>query len=303
MRRILTGPLLILVVAGVLCADVTVRYSMSTIPGEALPAAAAQQLSEQMKGFAGATTLQIKGNKARSTGMGGTSITDFDKGVITLLDESGKRFVTASQKEFLDAIGSRVPKQTEGADAAGAGVEMNTAARKTERTREIRGIRAEETELVLKAQVTGMPFEMRTVMSVWSAAPGEADRHSALRELASYSQRAWAGPDVNATLKTMLGQLPGAGAGIAALINTMKDAGFLLEMKGTIAMPGLAEVLRRANPAAAPAAGGDDVMFTMTQKLEELSTPELPESLFSVPRDYTAVDLKELIERWLPKVR
>jgi hypothetical protein len=292
---------LIVVSAGMLCADVTVRYSMTTAPGEALPASAMQQLTRQMKGLSGATTLQIKGNKARATGMGGTSITDFDKDVITLLDEENKRFATASQKQFLNAMAAQVPKAAAGEQATN-GLNLDTTARKTERTLQIQGVNAEETEVVLKAQAPGMPFEMRTVLSVWSAAAGESGRHAALRELEAYSQRAWAGADMITALKSMLGQVPGAGPGMAAFISALKDTGFLLGLKGTISMPGMKEMIRSITPgAAAVPDAGNDVMFTMTQKLEELSTPELPDSLFSAPPDYRAVDLKELIARWLPK--
>jgi hypothetical protein len=297
------GRLIVVLMAGIaIRADVTVQYSMTMAPGPALPPHAAEQLQKQMKGFDGATRLQIKGNKARSSGMGSTSITDFDQANITLLDEKTKRFATASQKEFLDAMAERVPKPrpTDGNEAAS--LKMQTTATKTKRTRQIHDINAEETEILLTAQVAGMPFEMRTVLSIWAPAAGESDRNPALRELAAYSQRAWTGANVAGMFDKIMGQLPGGSAGMSKFVESMKDVGLLLEMTATTSMPGMAAALRQMNPNAAAGLppGGDDVMFTMTQKLEDLSTAELPASMFSTPKEYKAVELMEMVRQLTP---
>ena len=92
---------------------------------------------------------------------------------------------------------------------------------------------------------------------------------------------------------------------MAKFIESMKEVGLMLEMNGTVAMPGVGEMVRRMNPGAAgaPPDGAGDVMFLMTQKLDEFSTENLSDSLFLVPSDYKQVPLKEIVTSLIPKAQ
>jgi hypothetical protein len=291
--------------AALLQADVTIRYSMSIEPGAALPPQAVAQVKSQMKDLMSVSNLQVKGNRARSTMGAAEAITDFDGLIITLVDDAKKQYATASQRQYAQAMKDQIPKNTPETQKILEGVKMETSARKTGQTRTINGFEASETEVTLSMQMPGTPLSMRNVMSMWSATPAATEKNASLKELAAYSQRAWEGTGMISTMRSIMQGMPGASPAMAKMVESLKDAGVLLEMKATVSMPGMMEMLRKINPQAAAdlPAGGDDVMMTMTQKLEELSSAEIPESRFVVPRDYTAISLPEIIGKLMPSVK
>jgi hypothetical protein len=296
-----------LTAAATLIGDVTVRYSYEMKPGAMIPPAAAEQMRQQMKELLpeSGLYLQLKGNRAYSTGFGMTSISDFDGAMITVVDTKSKKYATAETAAYLrsvverqEAVKKRMPAE---AQKAMEQMKTSTEVRKTGRTKTIHGIAATETEMILTMEMPGTPVgPMRSVMSFWSPEKSEVDSRPALRELRFFAQRAFEGTNPATTLDRAFGQAPGMGSSMKQMMEEFKDSAVVLEMRVSSYAPGLAAAMTKAGDEQ-KAALADAPLMEMIMELQELSTADVPASVFDIPRDYTAVPMAELLTGAMPK--
>jgi hypothetical protein len=274
-------------------------------PGEMLPPALAKSMREQMKAAmpGPAMTSQLKGNRAFSQIRGISSISDFDGAMITLVDQREKKYATAERSVYMRKLADSqgrgnapTPDETHGGMA---GIKMSSEFRKTGQTRTIRGIRATETEMTITMEMPGTPSDsMRAVVAVWLAEKQEVERNPALRELAFFSRRAFAGTDPAGEMGKAFDQSPGLRAAFEQLVAEIKDVGVMLEIQVTTYMPpSVTAIFQQAasnNPDSTKVDPSGPFMTTV-MTMTELSTAEVPDSVFEIPRDYTAVDIGELL--------
>jgi hypothetical protein len=128
--------------------------------------------------------------------------------------------------------------------------------------------------------------EMRMVMSCWAPKDDELAKNPILRELRTFSQRAYQGTDMSAAAQKMFGQTPAMGPA-SKMMGVFKDTPVLLRMNMSIFVPGMAEKLPGA---------GDSPLMQMTMDMAELSAAEIPDSIFAIPREYSVVTVGEALQ-------
>jgi hypothetical protein len=272
-----------------------------------VPPAFAETMREEMKSLLPTEGIktQVKGNRAYSSLPGMTSISDFDGAMITLLDPKNKRYATAESAAYLrtvmdmhHAASRQIPAE---AQQRMAQMKTSTSVRKTGRTRTIHGIRATETELTWTMEMPGGPTgPMRSVFSLWIPEEGEAERHPALRELRFFTQRAYEGTNPVAALPKMAGNGSGMLSGMSALMGELRDAAIVLQMRIASWAPGLSALAGNAVDQDAAVRAADAPLLEVILNLEELSTAEVPASVFDLPREYAVVPLSEILGGLLP---
>src|SRR5690349_12026076 len=89
--RFFTPSFLTLIAAGVLHADITLRYKTEIQLNPTLPAALIQQVMGRME-IPPESVTRLKGDKGISSHAGYTSLVDFTAKTITLLETSSKRY-------------------------------------------------------------------------------------------------------------------------------------------------------------------------------------------------------------------
>jgi hypothetical protein len=191
---------------------------------------------------------------------------------------------------------------------------MQMASRKTDRTDVIEGIKAGEREisLSLKLPLPATPpadgttpaappaVEMKIVMHLWTALPGEIDRVPALRELdgvMSSGNGSMFGRDFIQQLSVML---PFAGDSMTKLMEELsKDHAYPLRTQMDLSMPGMAEMLAQLGPSGA--GGSPDFpkgpLMSMTMEVTEWSTAAIDEAVFQVPQDYKPAPFADLLKK------
>jgi hypothetical protein len=260
------------------------------------------QLQTQM-----GVVTRLKGSKAFATIMGMTTITDFDGALITILDPKGKRFATATPAEFAAAVGKRAELPPEARKRLEA-MKIDFQARATGRTEVIKGIQAEEREMVFTIEMPagpqGQTGSMRMVYSVWAPRSDEVTRNPALQEFAQYVDRAYAGMNPADMMQAMFGQAPGLGEKMRAMMNEYKDLRVTLGTRGAVYMPGMAALMEQLRKAGKPVPAGFDgnaPMMEFIMDLQELSTEEIPAGVFDIPPDYTLGQIDEILQSMLPR--
>ncbi len=263
--RILGVLLVTLSVAPTLFADATLRYKNDFKFGAMLPPAIIQQItSSQKMPLPPATVIQMKAGKIYSTVGMFTSVVDYDKQQITVIDPKNKQFAQVDLKDYMDQLASALPSMAAlppQAQKVLESLKTDYASRNTGRTDTLLGIQIEENELTLSLQMTppkdmpipnpgsepGQPMTiMKMVMQVWTATPDEVRRVPALTELANRAQNSSGYNSVTnpmAALQSILGKLPGLGQGFTSMMEELvKKRSVIMRSHAEIHMPIMAQL-------------------------------------------------------------
>jgi hypothetical protein len=305
----------------VLRADVTIRYKTDFKLGSFLPPAAQQQISNQKLPFPLAMVMQIKGDKGYSTAGLATSLLDFAKQQITVMDPAHKLFATVYMKDFPGEIGATMPAMPAIPPAAQKileSVKSNFSVQKTGRTDMILGVQVEESELTLTIELPvpadlplppGMfkPGEivtvMKMVMHIWNATPGDVQRVPALGELASHMS-ATRLMNPAGWMQQTLGRLPGFSQGSGPMLDYFSKTNVpMLKVHSEIYMPVMAQIAQFLQAQGQKPLAGFDANSPLAEtntEVVEISSATLDDSIFHVPADYQSTSLTDLFKTLMP---
>ena len=291
-RTLLTGLLTCLAVAAAAKADVTLRYSYEVKPNPQLPPQVVEALTSQLKSMTEAgMRMQLKGNRAFASVMGITSISDFDGEMITLIDAKQGRYATAQKDAYLTALlkpqQDQFKQMSEQSKKAIEQVKFDVRSDMTDRKLSIQGVETEERKIIVTMGIPGAPGPMRMEFTIWAPNDQEINRNPMLSELRLFSQRAYQGTNPGAVTQKMFMQSPGMGPA-SKMLEVFKETPVVLRMRMAVFAP--------SGPAPNSAPGAPEVpMVEMIMSVEELSSTEVPDSIFRLPREYTVVSMDELM--------
>jgi hypothetical protein len=239
--------------------------------------------------------------------MGFTAIIDFEATQVTLLDPKNKRFSTVSSAEYVAAVAKQAEVPPEVRKLIEA-MKFNIETRATGRSDVIKTIQADERELIFTVETpTGPqgPGAIRLVYSFWAPRTDEFSRNPALREIAQYAARAYAGMNPAEMMQKMFAQVPGMSEKLRAMMEEFKNMQVMLRFRGAMYSPGMAAMIEQLRKAGKPVPEGVDPnapVMEFAMDLEELSTAPIPDSTFQVPADYTAAPIDEVLKSVRPGV-
>src|SRR5215471_14208146 len=130
----------VLLCAGpMLRADVTISYKSDVQLAPFLPPEMLDQFNKAMKSgmSAKSQTIRMKGGKAASKTGHFSSIVDFDKQEVTMIDGENKRVATVPAARFNESWTASLPQIPEGARKTFEGMKFNVESRATGRTETI----------------------------------------------------------------------------------------------------------------------------------------------------------------------
>lgn len=291
-----------------LYADVTLRYKAEVKLNPSLPNAAAG-MKAMDTAMPAETLLQFKNGKGFTSQGAMTSIYDFSKGEITLLDREGKRYATLPAGQFQDAIAAAMPQMPKEARAMLDSIKTHAESKATGRTATIYGVEAEEREIVITTEVPSMPNlpapagpMMRMVIHCWSAKAGEVMRVPAIRELAGYNLFAIATMNPLSSIEKMMPMAKD----IASMMKEMQSGGtpVVLRVQFDMFMPMIGAMLKQAPAGKAPFGANfdpDAPFMQMNQEVAELSSAPVADSVFEIPKDYASASATEIMKDIIQK--
>ncbi len=292
-------------------ADVTLRYKSDVKMNPTIPSAMAQQATAGMAGLPLDSTLQLKGGKGFSTFNGFTSIYDFTKQEITLLDSSGKQYATLPAADFADQMMAAMPEMPAQAKTMMASMKTHFDSKMTGKTDTIRGIEGEERQMEITVDAPAMPNVppgpmMRMVMHFWTAKQSETMRNPAVRELVGYNLFASATMNPVEMMAKMLRQMPGFSDAFEGMMKEFQKGGtpVVLRTQFEMYMPMIGAMMK-ANPQANPFGAGFDAdapLMTMTQELAEVSTATVDSKVFEVPAGYKQAPPADILKEMVAKM-
>jgi hypothetical protein len=297
--------LALLIAGSPLFADVTVKYTADYKLGFALPQGLAGQMPTSTLALLNRPTeIRIKGNQVYQTLGSFITITNLDTNEVTCVDPEGKRFGTASSEKVASILSAAVPipAQTQSfADMLKADVQS----RKTGRTDTIRGISAEEQEIVVTVNIdipnlpAGTPA-MKLTMNMWRAAPGEVEKSASLRELSRYSSLTSSTMNPAAILRNLSGPLQAFSKSMLPIIDELSKENAVVLRTHTEAtspmMAMLAPQLQAQGQARPAGIDPNAPLLTASQEVAELSTDAVDAAIFKIPEGYRKVDFEEIIK-------
>jgi hypothetical protein len=290
-------------------ADVTLRYKTEIKLNPSLP----PQMTEQaMKSMGAAlppeSVLQIREGKGASQFGKFRSIVDFTASQVQLLDPDQKRVATITAEQLSEEIGKVFANMPAEAKAAMAAMKSTSETKVTGRTSTIQEIAAEESEVIITLEgppIPNMPPGpmIKMAMQVWTAKAEETARVPALKELAAHNIWSYATLNPASSLEKMFQQMPGMADGLGTFLKNMQSTKTLL-LKSDVKMwmPAVAAMMKQMPPDKNPfgaAFDADAPFMEMTQSVSELSTAEVPASVFAVPQGYRTVSPAELVSEML----
>jgi hypothetical protein len=287
--------LFLLIAPSLLRADVTVRYKTEMNSSAAVPALPA------------ASSIYMKGNKGVTMSGGMTTIADFAKQEITLVDTGRKKYATIPASEYGDKLAQGVARVAGASQVAAAADTMKSMkviceSKKSGSSEVIQGVQAEEREqncsLAMQLPeghasnpMTGMG--MKFVTHIWFASPVERLRVPALWQLSGFElwYKYFANP-----LEALGKFMPGGMAGMLA--DTWKDQSVMLRlsMEAYLDMPPIPSA---AAPSGFPMPAPGSPLMKMTQEIVELSTSPLDDSLFRVPDNCSPEPFEDVVNGML----
>jgi hypothetical protein len=258
-------------------------------------------------------SILMKGNKAVSTAGNFTTIVDFAKQEVTLIDNGHKTFATIPASQFGDSLAAAMPQlslnQAASMKQALGSIKTTSNSKKTGRTDVIQGVQAEETELTFSMELpvpvtSAQPSTVMTmVMHVWSAKPEEASRVQAIRELTGFNlwQKYFMNPAES--VRKVVGLMPGM-ENIASVFGEMQGKNtVMLRTHMELFMPAMAAMAAqmaalRGQPV--PAIDPNAPLMQVNQEVVELSTTSLDDSVFQMPAGYAATPADDLFKAMMP---
>jgi hypothetical protein len=141
-----------------LFADVTLRYKTEIKMNPTLSPQLAEMATKGMGGFVPSeSSLLFKGGKTYSSQGAITSIADFNKQEIVLVDSAGRRYSTLPLNQLADEFAKGMPAMPPEARAAMSSIKTAVESKSTGRSAEIQGVQTEEKEVVLTMEGPAMP--------------------------------------------------------------------------------------------------------------------------------------------------
>ena len=128
------------------------------------------------------SAIYMKGNKGVAVSGGQTTIADFTKQEITIIDTERKKYATVPAADYATRLSESMPQM--GAASPMMTMQTKCESSQTGRTEVIQGVHAEEREQTCSIEMAGM--SMKFVTHIWSAAAGERPRVPALWHLSGY---------------------------------------------------------------------------------------------------------------------
>jgi hypothetical protein len=266
---------LLAAVPGVARADVTIRYTFET----STPILPSVSQSHAM-------VIYMKGNKGVTVVDSQTTIVDFSRQQITIIDGARKKYATIAAADYAGKMAAQTNAMMPDTSGIPGVADMLKTMKTTcdttnsELAETIQGVQGMKREVSCTMTMTmpdnmkdAMPsMGMKMVTRVWSASPGERLRVPGLWQLSGYEL--WQNYFMN-PVGEMSKMLP---EGIKPMIDAMqKDQSavlrFTADMSMNIPLPGM------------PA--GDTPFMTMKEEMTSLSTELLDDALFTVPADYS----------------
>lgn len=294
-------------------ADVTLRYKTDIKMNPSLPPMITEQATKGMLNgsLPTDTSMQFKGGKGYTSAGVTTSIVDFTKQEVTLLDKDGKRFATLPAKDLADQMIAAMPQIPDAAKAAMASMKSHLNSKVTGTTATIAGIESEERQLEITIDAPAMPNVpegpmMRMVIHVWTAKAGETMKSAAVRELAGYNLYGYATMNPIGMMQKMFQTMPGFGDAFTGLVKELQTNAtpVMTRMQVEMYMPMIAAMMKQ-NPQAASMFGGFDgtsPLMTMTQDVTELSSAPVPDSVFQVPEGYQSAPAADILKAMFDKM-
>jgi hypothetical protein len=287
-------------------ADVMLRYKTEITPNPHLPQQIVAQMTKGMNASLSPTQVQQLKNGKYLSALGNlSSITDFNKREITLLDSAGKRYATIPADQFGEEMARALPLMS-GPPGAAATMKAHAESKVTGRTETISGVEGEEREITITMDAPAMPNVppgpmLRMVMHLWTAKAGEAARNPAIAELARYDFRSAGGMDPVSMMEKTFEQMPGVADTLSTIMNEMRSAGspVILRMQVELYMPMVAALMARMATGGDGAGGGLDPNEPITgikYELAEISTAPIPDSVFQIPGGYQAASASDILK-------
>jgi hypothetical protein len=235
----------------------------------------------------------MKGTKGVTISDQETTIADFAKQEITVVDTARKKFATIPASEFgaqmAGQMAALVPQAADGIEMFKS-MKTTCNSNNSGRTETIQGIHAEERVMTCSMTMSVpdsvkdvMPaIAMKFVMRLWFASAAERVRVPGLWQLSGYEL--WQEYFMNPM--EALGRM--APDGIAPLLQSLQKGQsatlrWSMEMSMSIPVPG------------APASAADTPFMNMNSEVVELSTAPLDDSLFAVPADYSVEPVADVM--------
>ncbi|HEY1496271.1 MAG TPA: energy transducer TonB [Candidatus Solibacter sp.] len=282
-------------------ADLTMRHTIDFKFGSFLPPSAVEAMKAQLGDQLPKEIVVLIKGKKNYTSMGAmVMIGDYDKGVITLLDQKGHRFATAPVAAFWEQIAAAqklkmavLPPQ---AQQMFDNMKFDVKTERTGKTAKIQGMNGEETLLTVAVEIPnpmGVSMQMRMEMRQWMASAEDVDRNPALKELEQHGELQKSGLDPTAMMTKSLATIPGMADKLRDAVRELtKNSGkAMLRMQTAVYMPQMAAI----------SGGSADQPFTeFSMELAEFSGAPLPDSRFEVPVDYQSAPVEELIGQLFP---
>jgi TonB family protein len=283
-------------------ADLTVRQQITVKMGPGLPANMLDMAKQRVGDAVPAeTTLRVKRNRCASSGGAVATISDYDKGEVTLLNPKTKEFATVPLASYAARIANAMPQQQmpDGVQQMLQSLKLDVQTKKTGQTGSVGGIRAEEYLLVLSMAMPGLETGVKMEIHNWMAAPEELTRIPALKELAACSAHSTSTFDLNQALQKMFSQLPGLADKFQKPMEELRRTWGSQPLKTQAAMyiPALTALV------GAQSTQGFDPnapLMEVTSDLAGFSTDPIPDSAFEVAADFKAAPIEDLIKVMMP---
>ena len=284
-------------------ADLTLRHAFTFHFASFLPPEIEKQARQQLSGTLPSETLvRIKGDRVYSSFGPLFAIADYRQSQITLLNPKTRQFATVPLGEQFERIAAaqQIPALPSEVEQSLGNLSLDVQTRNPGLTGEIQGIRAEERLLAVSMNMVGtqgVPSAMRVEMQIWDAQAGELGRVPALREWTDYAARTQRAFNPAEMIEKMLARLPAMRDALRAPLEELAktNGSLVLKLHAAIYIPALSQML--AFTGQAPDGfdpGGALVEYQMD--LADLSTAEIPDSVFTVPAGYQPVPLEDLVQ-------
>jgi hypothetical protein len=285
MKTFLSAVLVVLAAAPMLVrADTTIRYTIDTSSPLAPAATTARSMVIYMKGNQGVTIVD-----------GQTSIVDFARQQVTIIDTARRKYATIPASEYGARMGAHFTGMASAAVDSPMVGEMLKSMKSTCDTKKsdvpetIQGVLAEERD-VRCTMTMDMPENVKNsmppmavtmVMRTWSAAASERLRVPGLWQLSGFEL--WQSYFMNpaGSLGKMMPE------GMKPMVDAMqKDQSATLRMSMEVSM--------KMPMPGAPA--GDTPFMKMNEEVVGLSTQLLEDELFTIPGDCSAEPFEDVLK-------
>jgi hypothetical protein len=297
MRRRFVAPA-VLILATPLFAEVTVHYNTDFKLGTFLPPAMADQVrSSGLGALDGPTVIRIKGDKAYTSIGKFSFITDFATNQVTYIDSENSRFATVPVGELASKLADSMPQLPKQAAGLNNMFKADVQSRKTGRSEVIRGVRAEEYEVIvaLTLSLPDVPANsgpaVRMIMQIWRANAEEAASNPALAEFMRYSSRSESSMNPADVMRKLTGPLQSLGQSFSAIREEMmkeKSPALRIHMEESSPMLALAPQGAGGGPASP--------LVSFDQEMVEFSTAPVEDSVFLTPAGFKNVALEEILK-------